>query len=250
MKINKFTKSRNGMYIITFEDNSKVKIHEDLILKYNLLITKEITDKEKDLIYNENKIYEIYEIATSYINKKLRSKKEIINYLKRKEYSMDSIDSTIELLVSNGFINDDIYAKSLVHDRIVLSMDGPNKVRKELVDNSIPSSLIDEVMLEYTLELEEERINKLISKQIKSNNNKGTGLLKKKISMYLINLGYNIETINRCLASIKIDDSNLYKKEYEKEYNKLSKKYSGKELEYKLKQRMYQKGFSYSNDYE
>ena len=31
--------------------------------------------------------------------------------------------------------------------------------------------------------------------------------------------------------------------------NKLSKKYSGKELEYKLKQRMYQKGFSY-NDYE
>jgi hypothetical protein len=67
--------------------------------------------------------------------------------------------------------------------------------------------------------------------------------------MYLLNLGYNIDLINRVLNSKKLVDDSLYKKEYEKEYNKLSKKYSGKELEYKLKQRMYQKGFSY-NDYE
>ena len=249
MKINKFTKSKNGMYIVTLEDNSKVKIHEDLILKHNLLITKSLSDKEKEEIYEENKTYEIYEVATTYINKKLRSVRELENYLKKKEYSSDSIDNVIELLSKNGFLNDTIYAKSLVHDRIVLTMDGPNKIRKELFDNNIPIDQIEEVMLDYDNNLEIERIEKLVDKQIKLNKNKGSNLLKKKIQMYLLNLGYNIDLINRVINSKKLTDDTLYKKEYDKEYNKLSKKYSGKELEYKLKQRMYQKGFSYS-EYE
>ena len=249
MKINKFTKSRNGMYIVTLEDNSKVKIHEDLILKHNLLITKSLSDKEKEEIYEENKTYEIYEIATTYINKKLRSTKELENYLKKKEYSSESIDSVIELLSKNGFLNDNIYAKSLIHDKIALTIDGPNKIKKELEDNNISNSLIEELMLEYSLDLELDRIEKIVDKQIKLNNNKGANLLKRKIQMYLLNLGYNIENINRVLNSKKLVDDTLYKKEYEKEYNKLSKKYSGKELEYKLKQRMYQKGFS-SDNYE
>lgn len=249
MKINKFTKSRNGMYIVTLEDNSKIKIHEDLILKYNLLLTKSLDEEEKEKIYEENKTYEIYEVATSYINKKMRSTKELVKYLKKKEYSSNDIDNVVELLKKNGFLDDTIYAKSLVHDRIVLSMDGPDKIKKELEDNNVSSTLIEEVMNDYTQELELDRIEKLVDKQIKLNSNKGSNLLKRKIQMNLLNLGYNMELINKVLNSKKLVDDNLYKKEYEKEYNKLSKKYSGKKLEYKLKQRMYQKGFSY-NDYE
>ena len=249
MKINKFTKNRNGMYIITFEDNSKIKIHEDLILKYDLLISKSLDDDLKEKILSENKTYEIYEVAISYINKKLRSKKELINYLKKKEYSSEDIGRVVLLLTDSGFLNNDIYANSFVHDHIVLSMDGPNKIRKELEDNGIDNDLIYKVMENYTLELEMERIEKIVDKQIKLNKNKGANLLKKKIQMYLLNLGYNIENINKVLNFKKLDSEDLYKKEYEKAYNKLSKKYDGKELEYKLKQYMYQKGFSY-NDYE
>ena len=39
------------------------------------------------------------------------------------------------------------------------------------------------------------------------------------------------------------DDSKIYEIEYKKVYDKLSKKYSGRELEYKVKEKMYQKGF-------
>ena len=45
MKIKKFTKLKNGMYNITLE-NFEFKIHEDLILKYNLLLTKEVTEED------------------------------------------------------------------------------------------------------------------------------------------------------------------------------------------------------------
>lgn len=249
MQVNKFTKGKNGMYTVTLEDTTKLTIHEDLILKYNILISKNITDELKNKILEENKKYEIYEIALSYINKKLRSSKELKKYLIKKEYQAELIDQVIELLYNQGYLNDKVYSTSLVHDRIILSMDGPNKIKKELSDNGIDNNIIEEVIEEYTKDIELERIEKIVNKQIKLNKNKGSNLLKKKINMYLINLGYNYDSINTILNSVKISDNDLYKKEYDKLYNTLSKKYSGKELEYKLKQKLYQKGFNIS-DYE
>ena len=42
---------------------------------------------------------------------------------------------------------------------------------------------------------------------------------------------------------LDIDDNDIYKQEYDKLYRKLSKKYEGKLLEYKIKEKLYQKGF-------
>lgn len=249
MQINKFTKGKNGMYTITLDDNTKLTVHEDLILKYNLLLTKQLDNTIKESIIEENKVYEIYEVSLSYINKKLRSSKELKKYLSKKEYSNDLIEEVIKLLVKDGYLDNKVYANSFVHDRIILSMDGPNKIRKELENNEIEEEIISESMSSYTEELELERIEKIVNKQINLNNNKGANLLKKKIQMYLINLGYNYESINKVLNSKKIVDDNLYKKEYDKLYKQLSKKYSNKELEYRLKQKLYQKGFNI-NDYE
>ena len=242
MKILKFTKSKRGMYIITLEDNTKLNIHEDLILKNDLLLTKEIDNIDKLVL--ENKKYEIYEIALAYIDKKLRSSKELKNYLIKKEYDNNDIEEVIKLLYSQGYLNDEIYTNSYIHDRIVLSTDGPNKIIKYLEDNDISNDLILKGIETYTSDIEKERIEKLVSKQIKSNKNKGSYLLKRKIQMNLLNLGYNIELINEVLNNESFNDKELYEKEYNKIYNSLSKKYSGKELEYKIKQKLYQKGFS------
>ena len=248
MKINKINKKKNGMYTVTLEDNNKITVHEDLILKYDLLIKKEIDDSLKEEILEENKIYEVYEISVNYINKRLRSIKELSNYLSKKEYSEDIISNVIELLINQGYLDDKRYATSYVNDRINLSVDGPNKTRKYLEDNNIDSSIIEEAMLNYSSDLEEDRIEKLVNKQIKLNKNKGSNLLKRKIQMYLLNLGYDYDKINKSLNSKNLSNPDLYKKEYDKLYRELSKKYSGKELEYRLKQKLYQKGFT-NEDY-
>ena len=122
MKINKFTKQKNGMYKITL-DNNTIIVHEDLILKYDLLIKKEIDDNLLNELKEENKTYEIYEVALSYINKKLRTSSELKKYLEKKEYPEELICNVIKLLYKEGYLNDKIYANSYIHDRIVLSND-------------------------------------------------------------------------------------------------------------------------------
>ena len=38
MNIKKFVKKKDGMYSLELEDDSKTLVHEDLILKYDLLL--------------------------------------------------------------------------------------------------------------------------------------------------------------------------------------------------------------------
>lgn len=246
-KIEKFSKQKNGMYLLTLEDGNKIKIHEDLILKYELLLHKKLDDTLLETIYEENQVYIVYEVALKYLNIRLRSRKELYEYLSKKGYTKDIINIVLEKLVAQGYLDDRIYAISFVHDRVLMSSYGPNKIRGELEHFGISNEVINNALNSYNESLEKERIEKLINKQIKSNHNKGAMLLKKKIQAYLLNLGYTSTLVNESLNGKKLVTEDLYQKEYEKLYNKLSKKYSGKELEYKLKQKMYQKGF---NNYE
>ena len=84
MKIEKFSKSKNSMYILTLDNSDKIKIHEDLILKYELLLTKTVDNNLLEQLLMENQIYEIYEIALKYLKIRLRSRKELKNYLIKK----------------------------------------------------------------------------------------------------------------------------------------------------------------------
>ena len=244
MKINKFTKQKNGMYKIQFEDNSSILAHEDIILKYELLIKKEVTEKEEEIILKENIIYEGYDQAIKYITKKMRSKKEIIKYLESKELDKENIEKIIEILNRNGYINDESYAEVYINDRILLSNDGPSKIKKYLLENGIDRNIIEEKIKIFKRNDELEKIEKIIHKMKNANRNKSAYVLKNKIVDYLSNLGYDKSTILESLDNYKFENSNeLMKKEYDKAYKKLSKKYSGKELEYKLKQKMYSLGF-------
>lgn len=245
MKINKFTKQKNGMYNITFENGTTLQAHEDIILKYELLIKKEVSEKEEKKILEENTTYEAYDLAIKYITKKMRSRKEIETYLKSKEIDEKNISNVTELLQKNGYLNDKLYAESFINDKIILSSDGPLKIKKQLIENGISSNIVEEKIQIFDKELEEEKINKIISKMQKSNKNKSAYVLKNKIIDYLSNLGYERANILGCLSNFSFEnDNDLVKKEYEKVYKKLSKKYQGKELEYKVKQKMYSMGFT------
>lgn len=248
MHIDKYTKLKNGQYKLSFDNNTNCLLHEDLILKYNLLIDKEVSIEKLEELQKENQSYIAYGLAIDFLKVKMRSKKEIKEYLLKKEIEEVLINTAIEILTKQGYLNDKIYCKSYINDRINLSSDGPYKIKESLKKLGISSDIVEESINLFDKDLEVERINKLINKQIKINHNKSEFILKKKLVENLVNLGYSKELVMREVNNIKIDDDEIKRKEYNKLYEKLSKKYSGKELEYKIKQKMYQKGFSNNID--
>lgn len=244
MQIEKFKKLSQGEYLLTLDDNTTLTIHEDLILKYDLLLTKKVTQKLKEQLLEENKTYTVYNDALKYLNTKMRSIYEMKEHLKTKEYDDKLIDEVTNKLIKEKYLNDEVYATYFINDKINLTNDGPYKIIKELEKKRINQEYIDKHITKFTKELQEERIDKLINKQLKTNHNKSFNILKRKILDYLVNLGYEKSLVITRINSITdYDDSDIRQKEYDKLYKKLSKKYTGYELEQKLRQKMYEKGF-------
>lgn len=229
------------MYTVIL-DGQKYTIHEDLILKYDLLLKKEFSQEELLELEQENLKYQVYEIALKMLKARLRSKKELNDKLVQKGFSIDIVDNVIILLENRGYLNDSLFLESYIHDRILFSSDGPLKIKRYLLTQSISGFLIDEKLSMFTEKLELERLEKIIQRQLKINR-KSLSAFQLKMKQYCSALGYHDSIIASCLNNCSFDDSNLYEKEYNKLYKKLSSKYEGSELEYKIKQRMYQKGF-------
>ena len=249
MKIEKFKKRPNGLYTIYLDNFNSYDLYEEIILKYELLITKSIEEDELDKIIEDNKNYESYYEALKTLKRTIKTKEEIKKLLTEKKYSKESIDFTITTLEKQGYINDKSYSKSYVHNAIITTNKGPRKIEQELIKKGVEPNDYNEAIDEFTNFLEKEKIEKLISKKIKSNHNKSAKVLKQKLQLDLINNGFHQDIIKEVLNSTDIEENNdIVKKEYQKYYNKLSKKYSGKELEYKLKQKMYSLGFNIPNE--
>ena len=240
MKIVKYKKIKSNKYEVFLENNEKITLYEDIILKEGLLIKKEINDIEK--ILKENSEYEIYDVALKYLNHHVVSIKEMNNYLLKKDYSESDVKRIIDMLIKQGYLNDSYYAKCYILDHINLSNDGPQKIIKHLECNDISSNIYSEYLDNYR-DIWQQRINKYVEKQLKINK-KSAYYFKNKMLINLVNLGYDREMINACLNNITIDNiGELKEKEQDKIRKKLEKKYQGEELERKIKEKLYQKGF-------
>ena len=236
MLINKFKKVGKNKYKIIF-DNTELTLYEDIILKYNLLIKKEIDEYLLDEIINENSFYEAYDLSLSYIEVKLRTKKEIEDYLNRKGFDNKYIEYAIEKLDKLGLLNDKLYVKSYVNDKINLTLDGPYKIKNNLINLNIDESVIDDYLNNIDESIWNGKIDKIINKKSSSMNNKSYYMFINKLKNDLYNLGYNKELIDNKLSNIKYESNAL-----EKDMNKAIKKYNDKN---KIINYLIRKGYSH-----
>ena len=177
------------------------------------------------------------------INRKIRSESEIRKTLTKNEVSQVDRDKIVDKLKELNLINDELFAESYTNDKINLTLEGPYKIKKELEENNIDSTYIENALVNFTQELIDNKLDKIINKRLKSNTKDTAYIFKQKTSIYLLNLGYSREDISNHLENIKLDNNKL-EKEMQKIYDKLKTKYEGYTLYNKLKQKLYSKGFT------
>ena len=248
MNIIKYKKLTNGRYKVILENNVELTLYEDIILKYELLIKKVISDELLPKIREDNSYYDAYYSALKSLNTKYKSIKETKKYLYSKEYDNETIDKVVDNLINQGYLNDNNYSISYINNQIITTNWGPYKIKNELIKKGIDESIIDENIKVFDETLQRDRINKIIEKLIKNNRTKGGIILKNKITSSIINLGYYTSIIKEEISKYDFKvDKEIYQREYNKIYKSLSRKYEGNELEYKIKQKLYQKGMYYED---
>ena len=249
MKILKYKKLSSGRYKLELEGSQAVELYEETILKFDLLLKKKIDNLKMIEILEYDKEWDLYYVGLKALKSRFKSTQELRDYLIKKEYSYDLVDIVIEKLLKQGYLNDELFAKSYINNQMITSSRGPIKLSNELFSKGIDQSIVSKEILVFTDELQIEKINKIIRISLKSNRSRGGSVLKNKIINDLIVSGYDLSIINKVISDYEFDSNEeIAKKEYEKLYRKYSRKYSGRELEYKIKEKLYQKGLNYEEN--
>ena len=193
MKIEKYESINNGQYKIYLSDGTILKINSDVIINNNLLYKKEIDNTLLNKILKENDNANIYNKCVKYISVRLRSKKEIIDYLKK--LNIDNTADIIDKLTKNNLINDEVFTKAFIKDKINVTSYGPYRIRQELNKYNIDNEIIDKYIKDIDEEILIGKIDKQINKMIKSNRKYSSNILKSKIYNNLYNNGFDKDMI-------------------------------------------------------
>ena len=193
MKIEKYESINNGQYKIYLSDGTILKINSDVIINNNLLYKKEIDNTLLNKILKENDNANIYNKCVKYISVRLRSKKEIIDYLKK--LNIDNTADIIGKLTKNNLINDEVFTKAFIKDKINFTSYGPYRIRQELNKYNIDNEIIDKYINDIDEEILIDKVDKQINKMIKGNRKYSSNILKSKIYNNLYNNGFDKDMI-------------------------------------------------------
>ncbi len=242
MKIIKYKKNKSNKYDLYLDNGDVLKLYDDTIIHFNLLIKKEIEDVEE--IDKYNKYMEAYYKSIKYLNKKMRTTLEIKEYLD--DYPHLVIDMVIERLLKEGYLNDNYYLKMFISNQIAINNYGPNKIVRKLMELGFDKESILNGLNEYNKDVFLEKLDKIIEKKIRTNYKYSSNKLREKLIVDMYNYGYDKKDIIDCLNNKEIKvSSNIIEKEYKKVYKVLVKKYEGYELERRIMAKLLAKGFSY-----
>lgn len=241
MKIEHIKKKGKNKYEILLGNNERVDIYDTVMLKYQIILKKELSNELLDTIKVENKKAQVLEKTLQYMNRKRRNEKEIRNYLK--EFDVDNEEEIITYFKKQGFFDTDSYIGAYIHDRFMFSNDGPIKIKKELLEQGFEESKVNTEIEQIDAFEIKQKLSKLVMKKRNTNHKYSEGSWKQRVMYQMVQLGYHKWLVEEILDGILIDHESILENDARKLFQKYQKKRDPQELRLFLKQKLYQKQY-------
>lgn len=195
MQIVKYEFTKKNKYNVYLSNGEVLNLQEQVITENELLLKKEMSQELYNKLVRDNKIYELMEMAVKYISIRLRSIKEVKDYLLKKGGSNNEVEDAVQKLIESGYLDDDRFTKAFIKDKLKFTTIGDYKIKMQLNKLGVSTSIIEDNMNKIDEHIIEEKIKKIIEKDKKINKKYSGQILKNKIYNHLLNQGYSQEKV-------------------------------------------------------
>jgi regulatory protein len=236
-------------YNIFLDEVFAFSVDADVLVKFQLKKGMELDEFSLMEINYQDDIRKAYNLAISYLARRMRSEKEIKDYLEQKELEEPVINEVIHKLLAQKYVNDEEFGRAYARTQMNTTDKGPELIRMELKEKGIEKALIETVLEEYSFDLQLEKAEKLCAKYTQKNAKESKRIIKQKLEQMLQRKGYPFDVIH--LALNETDDSDCEEDDLDAirfQGEKILRKYqnlTGFEYQQKVKQALYRKGFSF-----
>lgn len=223
-------------------------VDSDVLIKFQLKKGMDIDEFSLMEIHYQDDIRKAYNMAITYLSRRMRSEKEIKDYLSQKEVEEPVIQEVIHKLLAQKYLNDLEFAIAYTKTQINTTDKGPDLVRMGLKEKGIDPIIIEKSLEDFSYDLQLEKAIKLSGKSIQKNSKESHRITKQKAEQLLLRKGYSYEVINNVVSEMNVDEEEDELGAIRFQGEKLNRKYhqlTGFEYEQKMKQALYRKGFSF-----
>ncbi len=183
-----------------------------------LTIGQELDDDKIKSLKAKDALEVAYQRALNYLSYRPRSEREVRDNLKKKDFSPEVIDQTVDRLKKNSLVNDLEFAKLWAEDRAAFRPRGMYAIRMELRQKGVGREVIDQAFSELTID-EDEMALKIARKQARKYTGETQFDFRRKMGAYLGRRGFSYDTIYSIIE--------ILMKENQIENSKIDNSYQG-----------------------
>lgn len=147
-------------------DEKTYLLDEETILKYRLYSGKEVKEEEVELFIKDSGIEQIKKKALAYQMRYLKSSRETMEYLIKKEIDASLAQEAISSLIEQGLIRD-IQIAGAMAASYARGSNGPRMIRQKLILHQFSENVIETALKNISKEDIEEGKEKLLKKSQK-----------------------------------------------------------------------------------
>lgn len=195
MQIIKYELNKKNMYNVFLSNGEVITLCEKVITENELLFKKDIDKELYNKLINDNNIYVYTDMCIKYIAIRLRSIKEIKDYLLKKNIDINYIDRVIDKLIKLNYLDDDRFTNAYIKDKLMFTNCGDFKIKMELNKLGVEENIINKYVSNIDDNIIYDRIRKTIDKDIRTNKKYSGIRLKNKIYNHLVSQGYSKDKI-------------------------------------------------------
>jgi len=172
------------------------------LIQANLKVGQDLTNAQVEKLVLENEVGKILDKVLRFLSFRPRSKKEIADYLKRKETGSKVNELVFKKLEKYGYVDDLEFAKAWIQSRNRLRPRGISLLRAELFQKGIDKEIVDQV-LEENKELQFDLAKRAVEKKIKLWKNLEYRQFFQKVSAHLLRRGFSYQIAKNVVDSFR-----------------------------------------------
>lgn len=192
LEVQKNDKNRVNLYV---DDEFYSGIPAELVYLEHLKTGLEIDEKDLKKIIFENEKSKAMSRVTKYIGSSLKTQKQIRDYLRKKEYSEDTIEFVMSKLVEYNYIDDKKYAQAYV--LTYGKKYGKLKLKSQLKVKGVSEEIIECVLEDNKVDSIESVASKYLKNKVMSYE------VCQKLFRFLYSRGYEFDEINSYINKLK-----------------------------------------------
>lgn len=142
------------------------------------------------------------QLALKYLSARMRTKTEIEEFLSKKGYDGKQIEDVVAFLVEYQYLDDAVYCRAWIHDRIQFHPCGRQKMAFELSKKVSDRQLVAQSLeLYFSVEQELELAQQAAELKLRSRIGKSV-LTREQLARFLYNRGYSSSIIVQVLDTL------------------------------------------------